>query len=156
MQGKHKGNNNSYTDQRDEELAEAFSRAKEYLLRTKGYITLSSAVNIARMSPCSRFFVSEERASKIIRRMIKHEQGKCPDPLADMIDQRRRMFSHIYIIYKRLRDNHPQFKHPDLVVLACAHPAQEFYLTSNSAKTILGRIILNSRRNGVRSCNRNL
>lgn len=156
MKGKHKGNRNSYTDQRDLELADAFCKAKEYLLCSKGYISLTDAINIARMTPCSRFFVSEERASFIIRAIISSEKKGTPDPLADMVYQRRRMFSHIYIIYKGVRNQFPQYSHEDAVAIACAHPANEFYLTIDSARVILGRITLNSKRNGIKTCKRNL
>ena len=158
MRGKHIGNRNPYTDQRDSELLRAYRRAKESLLKAKGSFLRAEALDIARSSPCSRYFVSEQRASSIIRKLLAFDryiaslQGDSPlprpeDPLRDMLYMRRRMFSHLYIQYKRLRDENPDCSHEELVTMACASPAEEFYLTIDSTRAILNSVLVNARHN---------
>lgn len=158
MKGKHPGNRNLYTDQRDHELLRAYRRAKEHLLKTKGIVLRAEALDMARCSPCSRYFVSEQRASGIIRRLIAfdnylasisegHPLPAPDDPLRNMLYMRRRMFSHLYMQYKRLRSENPSCSHEELVTMACASPAEEFYLTIDSTRAILNSVLVNARHN---------
>lgn len=158
MRGKHNGNRNPYTDQRDQELLRAYRRAKDTLLKSKGSFLRAEALDIARSSPCSRYFVSEQRASGIIRKLIAFDNyiaslsggnplPKPEDPLRDMLYMRRRMFSHLYIQYKKLRDENPDCNHEELVTMACASPAGEFYLTIDSTRAILNSVLVNARHN---------
>lgn len=165
MKGKHLGNRNIYTDQRDEELLKAYRAAKGRLMAEKGYIIQREAVDIARCSPCTRFFVSEQRASLVISQLLKFDKyieslrtgnpiPRPADALENMFYMRRRMFSHLFIIYKRLRDEHPDYTHEELVTVACATPADEFYLTQSSATEILSRIHINSANNNGYTSNK--
>lgn len=151
MRGKHAGSKTPYFDDRNKELLLAFRKAKKTLLEEKGYIRLEEALDIARHSRCSRFFVSENRASLVLRKMIAFDrqvdrigEGDCErrpeDPLGKMLYQRRRMFSHLYAVYKRIKAEQPGSTHEELVTMACATPADEFYLTINSTCEILNRI----------------
>lgn len=165
MRGKHRGNQTPYIDDRNAELLSAFRRAKQTLLQTKGVIVLNEALDIARCSPCSRYFVSEQRASTVIRKLLVLDDyldsirtpsshaavhGRSPspppdsrpdDPLASMIYMRRRMFCHLFARYKSLRAEHPDWHHEELVTVACASPASEFYLTIDSTREILSRLM---------------
>ncbi len=158
MRGKHNGNRNPYTDQRDKELLRAYRRAKESLLKSKGFVLRAEALDLARSSPCSRYFVSEQRASIVIRKLIAFDryiaslQSNEPlqmseDPLRDMLYMRRRMFSHLSLQYKKLRDENPDCTHEELVTMACACPAEEFYLTIDSTRAILNSVLVNARHN---------
>lgn len=167
MKGKHLGNRNLYTDQRDRELSAAFIRAKKALLEQKGYVILREAVDAARCSPCSRYFVSEERAGLVINKLLlfdsyieslkRGETVEIPeDPLENMIYMRRRMFSHLFMTYKRIRKENPDKPHKELVLMACSSPANEFYLTQASALEILSKIHINNNNNHGKTSNRNL
>lgn len=164
MRGKHNGNRNPYTDQRDAELLRAYRRAKKTLLDQKGYVKRDEALDLARSSPCSRYFVSEQRASIVIKKLLafdkyiksleEHNPIEMPeDPLRNMLYMRRRMFSHLFMQYKRLRDTNPDCNHEELVTMACASPAGEFYLTIDSTRAILNFISVNAKNNlGHTSC----
>ena len=158
MRGKHSGNRNPYTDMRDRELLRAYRRAKQQLLQSKGFFLRAEALDMARSSPCSRYFVSEQRASGVIRKLLAFDQylaslaagspiPRPDDPLRDMLYMRRRMFSHLFIQYKKLRDENPDCSHEELVTMACASPADEFYLTIDSTRVILNSVLVNARHN---------
>lgn len=157
MQGKHHGNRTCYIDDRDRELLAAFRKAKERLLRENGKITLSLAHELARKSPTSRFFVSEERASEVIKRYINAEKKGLPlDSVGCGLFQKRRMYNHLYIIYKQIKKDNPDLSHEEIVTMACAHPAEEFYLTNDSTRAILGVISVNHSRHGIISSDRDI
>ena len=163
MRGKHCGNRNPYTDQRDAELLRAYRRAKQSLLHEKGAIQRNEALELARNSRCSRYFVSEQRASIVIRKLLAFDgyikalaQGvstqPVEDPLRDMLYMRRRMFSHLYMQYKKLKAENPDCNHEELVTMACASPAEEFYLTIDSTRAILNMISVNARNHHGNTC----
>lgn len=85
--------------------------------------------------PCSRFWVSEERAMVVVAALIK---GK---PVLDtMRPTKREMFQEIY---KRVLDYQKQF--PDasmfeLVLKAVNSPAPKFYMTPRSAMETIYKI----------------
>lgn len=143
MKGRHKGNRNPYIDQRDHELYRAFCKAKEKMLKERGRISLSDAVDAARKSPASRYFVSEQRASIVLRHIMNNRA-----PLETMTETKNRLFRHLYVKYKALKSENPEATHEELVVMACASPAQEFYITHKTAIEILSCIHINHKSNG--------
>lgn len=163
MKGKHEGNYNAYLEQRDREFMRAYRRATYELLKVKGSVSLNEALDIARNSKTTRFFVSEQRASEIIRSLDKYvkaniamregkEYEEIPkDPMKGFFYQRRRMYSHLYIVYNKLKDENPELSHEELIVMSCASPADEFYMTIDSARAIHGRITKNLKDFGIMS-----
>lgn len=140
-----------YIDQRDKELYRAFCKAKAEQLKNNQKITLPEAVEIARTTPTSRYFVSENRASLIIKKI---EKGL--DWAFKMNYTKIRMFKHLHMEYRRLMEEYPEDTHEELVTMACACPAQEFYLTQKSAIDILSHIHRNHIEAGVFSSNQSL
>ena len=149
--GKHKGARSLYTSQRDAELHRAFCRAKERLLREKGYVLLSEAVDMARLSGTSRYFISEERAASIISNILKGRK-----PLQTMSETKNRQFRNLYVQYQALKSQFPNLPHLELVVMACASPAKEFYLTHKAATQILSLIHINHKSSGIISSDQSI
>lgn len=128
---KHRGNGNPYKEQRDQEILAAYRKA---CASTEHIRLIPDLLIRVANSPCSRFFVSETRAMDVIKRI---EKG---DELSDMLPMRRRMFLKIYEIYREMRENEPDTPFDELVLMATAHPADEFYLEPMSVSVILNRI----------------
>lgn len=96
--------------------------------------------------PSRRFWVSEERASIIISRMIKYGV----DSINKMQPKKQEMFLEIYrrvCLIMTLRPNDSLYK---IVFDVVNQPAPEFYLTSGSAKVIIHRIIKRCRQRGLK------
>lgn len=163
MKGKHEGNYNPYLEQRDREFMKAYRNAVKELLKVKGSFSLYEALNIARNTETSRFFVSEQRVSEIIKSIDNYVKAvdkarnnpSCQeipvDPMRSFIYQRRRMYTHLFIIYNKLKEQNPDIPHEELVVMTCATPAEEFYMTIESARAIHGRITKNMKDFGILS-----
>ena len=116
--------------ERNKDLIRAFSKV---------YSESSDTVNIrfyAEISnqPSKRFWVSEERASIVISKMLKG------DTLDYMIHTKREMFKEIYKIYQSFKSKYPHLLHFDLVSMAVNHKAPKFYLTPGTVKEIIYRI----------------
>jgi len=127
---KKKGSKFEYEAQRDKELSNAFRTAMvrcAVIRKTNIYKTVAAM-------PCSRFWVSEERASIVISRMM---QG---DTLDNMRPLKQEMFQEIYRRVMELHQERPEDSVYDLVWDAVHQPAPKFYLTPGSVKTILIRI----------------
>lgn len=140
-----------YIDQRDKELFRAFCKAKAEQLKNNQKITLPEAIEMARTTPTSRYFVSEHRASLIIKKIKKGL-----DWATNMNYTKIRMFKHLYMQYEMLRIEYPNDTHEELVTMACACPAQEFYLTQKTATDLLSHIHCNHIASGVFSSNQSL
>lgn len=160
MQGRHEGNYNTYLEQRDREFIKAYRKATEKLLKEKGSFTLIEALNMARNSPTTRYFVTEQRAEEVIRSLDKYydetrKQKKAKElsvhvnPLQTFNYEKQRMYSHLYIEYTRIRQLNPYVPFNEAVLMACSTPANEFYITLLSAKTIHGRIMTNMKKYGI-------
>lgn len=140
-----------YTDQRDAELYRAFCKAKWHLLQEKGKIILDEAIELARNSRASRYFVSEERASYVLREMLL---GR--NPLEKMSDSYRILFSDLYDQYLLLKYEYPTESHNALVCMACATPTNSFYITPKTAISILSMIHRNKKEYGLLSSDQHL
>lgn len=163
MKGKHKGSRNLYIDQRDNELYRAFCKAKGMLMKEKGKIILAEAVEIARTSITTRFFVSEQRASEIIKKMLKtiddirdYRGVLNNDALSDMRYQSKRLYANLFITYINLSYEYKTESHEELITRACASPAPEFFLSHKAALILLNNIHLNNTRHGIISSDQTL
>lgn len=158
MKGKHKGDYNTYLEKRDKEFLLAYRKATADLLKENGHFRHSEALDIARCTPTSRYFVSEQRAQNIMKKLDGYyalaransmkRKRLPPFPLAGFTYQRQRMYTHMYIDFCRLRDENPKLSNTDLIFMTCALPSREFYMNLNSASTILGRIRMNMKKYG--------
>lgn len=106
-----------FTQQRDEELWGAYKSA----LRTAQYIFLPDIWLAVASMPCSRLWVSEERALAVVQ---LHRAGR--QPLGDMRPQRRRLFAEVL---RRVAAADPALPLKEAVWRAVHAPAEEFYLS---------------------------
>lgn len=127
---KKKGSKFEYEQQRDDELVRAFRSAMTHC----AVIRKTNIYKVVSRMPASRFWVSEERATIVVSRIM---QG---DDLADMRPCKRRMFMEIYRRVMTLHRERPEAAVYDLVFDVVHQPAPEMFLTPGSIKTILIRI----------------
>lgn len=126
---RHRGNTNEYGRLRDAELLRHYKAA----LSRSIHITEPQAIHTAVTSPCSRFWVSEERAYAVVLTMLR---GK---PCPSRRRQRRRMFREIFRRVMQYRRLHPEISLKNAVRHIVYRPAPEFYLTDLSARTLLSK-----------------
>lgn len=128
---KRKGSKFEYEAERNKELLKAYCSQIEICSEIHLDEILSRVVN----TPCSRFWVSDERASIV---MSGIERGTAN--LDSMIESRKEMFLEIYDRVKALRINNPTMSLSELTNEVVKQPAPRFYLTAKSARTIIHRI----------------
>ena len=120
-----------FTDDRNDELMKAF----------RDTIVSHSFIDIAVVSeevvnrPCSRFWVSEERAMVVVAALMK---GK--PVLDDMRPTKREMFEEIYRRFLELRKQRPRASMFELVFAVVNSPAPKFYMTPRSAMETIYKI----------------
>lgn len=121
---KHKNCTVHFSSQRDRELMNAYRS----VLAQKKFFDFKRHYEEVVNQPCSRFWVSEERATAVISDMIK---GR---PVLDsMLPNKREMFTEIYRRVIALQKQHPDYSIYDLTMLVVNAPAPKFYLNPNSA-----------------------
>lgn len=124
---KHKGNHFEYRDERDADPLRAYRQ----------HIVTCDVIDIRRISqevvnmPASRFWVSEERAIAVMRRMKKHR------PLHGMRPLIMEMYHEIYRRVLALEMTHPDWSLFKVVFHVIRQPAPKFYLTAESARVIM-------------------
>lgn len=128
---KRQGSKFEYEAERNKELLKAYCSQVEICSEIRLDEILSRVVN----TPCSRFWVSDERASIV---MSGIERGTVN--LDSMIESRKEMFLEIYDRVKALRINNPTMSLSELTNEVVKQPAPRFYLTAKSARTIIHRI----------------
>lgn len=120
-----------FTDERNEELMRAFREA----IDKSPFIDISEVSEIIVNTPCSRFWVSEERAMVVVTTMLK---GK--PILNTMRPTKREMFQEIFNRVMALREKQPNTPLFDLVVEVVNSPAPKFYMLPRSAMEYIYRI----------------
>lgn len=125
------GSKLAFTRERNVELFHAFrmeaSRAS--------YIKLSEIGENIVNYPCSRFWVSEERAVTVVSAIMR---GK---PILDtMRPTKREMFEEIYKRVCVLKEKHSDWRLCDLVSCVVNSPAPKFYMETSSAIELLFKI----------------
>lgn len=121
----------AFTHQRNNELIRAFRKA----IDGRTFIDIAEVSEVVVNTPCSRFWVSEERATVVVAAIIK---GK--PVLESMRPTKREMFLEIYnrvIALKNSRPNTPLF---DLVMDVVNSPAPKFYMRPRCAMEIIYKI----------------
>jgi len=128
---KHFGCILEFTDQRNKELMSAFRQA----LAEQDFIDIATVSEIVVNRPCSRFWVSEERALVVISALLK---GK---PVLDtMRETKREMFTEIFNRFLVLRASEPDTPTFDLVMRVVNSPAPKFYMRPRCAMEIIYKI----------------
>lgn len=131
MAVKYRGCILEFTDERNIELMKAF----------RDTISKSQFINISEVSeaivnrPCSRFWVSEERAMGVVTALMKGRKV-----LDAMRPSKREMFTEIYRRVMDLRKAHPNLPLPKLIVRVVNSPAPKFYMQPRCAMEIIYRI----------------
>lgn len=154
---KRKGATSDFATTRNEELYETFIKV---VRGTTGLLNLNSLCAEAAERPASRFWVSENRASDVIRKIdgINAKRRKIGLPPFDIsnskrramlinialgksvLPQRARMYIEIYDRYRRLREEFPDTPTNRLVGMVIEQPAPSFYLTASGVKRIVTAI----------------
>ena len=120
-----------FTDERNDELMRAFREA----INKRTFIDITEISEEVVNMPCSRFWVSEERAMVVVTALIK---GK---PVLDtMRPTKREMFQEIYNRVLDYQKHFPDASLFELVLKAVNSPAPKFYMTPRSAMEIIYKI----------------
>lgn len=128
---KHFGNIVEFTAARNRELMRAYKKA---LYETK-YINIHDICEKVERTPCSRFWISEERASIVVSRML------AGIPLeANILQSRRDMYEEIYRRVVSLKEIHPEMSTSELCCIVVHQPAPRFYMTTRSVIEYIFRI----------------
>lgn len=124
------GNKSDFIEDRNHDLHRNFME----VLRTSKDLPLRLMFGEAAKRPASRFWVSESRAAIVIGAMMR---GEADDR---MFEKRKDMYQEIYRrVIKKMNDN-PKLCMTHAVNETVYEPAPEFYLTSESARSIIYRM----------------
>lgn len=135
------GSGFEYEYERDKDLLRAYREAMSF--RDNSVSIYHKIVSM----PSRRFWVSEERATVVITKMIKHGVHS----ISRMQPKKQEMFIEIYRRVSLMRRQRPTDSIYNIVFDVVNQQAPEFYLTSGSAKVILHRIVHKCRQRGVKS-----
>lgn len=127
---KYKGSRCDFIEERDAELL----RACTNIIGERDKISLPEVAQTLAHTPCSRFYVSEERVYIVIGYM---QRGISLD---HMIPLRREMYQEIYRRFVLFRKEHPSLTKMECIWRVCHQPAPKFYLTPGSILTILSKV----------------
>ncbi len=104
-------------------------------INQRSFIDINEISNVIVNVPCSRFWVSEERAMVVVQALIK---GK---PVLDtMRPTKREMFQEIYNRVMEKREQCPDVPLFSLVMLVVNSPAPKFYMRPRCAMEIIYKI----------------
>lgn len=120
-----------FTDQRNAELMRAFSQT----IAQCDFIDITKVSEEMVNLPCSRFWVSEERAFAVCAALIK---GK--PILRSMRATKREMFQEIYNRVMALKNEHPSKTLFEIVIKVVNSPAPKFYMRPRCAMAIIYKI----------------
>lgn len=126
---KHKGASFPYKKQRELELMNAF---KQVLSESK-HIRMDDIFGRVVNRPCSRFWVSEERATIAVSTMLRGCGGIVTNKL------KRKMYNEIFCRYKKLRLENPRVPMSHIIYSIVNSPAPQFYLSPSQAKIVINK-----------------
>lgn len=129
---KHPGCTSDFSILRNRELMAAFRAT----IATMEFVDIEAVSALIVEKPCSRFWVSEERATAVVSAIIAGQPI-----LYTMRPTKREMFLDIYNRVKPLRDEFPNKPLCDLVFLAVNSPAPKFYMQPSYAMKIIYKIL---------------
>lgn len=127
---KHIGNHFKYEDERDRELIQTFHNC----IMTSKSGNLADILHATVNSPCSRFWVSEDRAAIVLSRMFNG------DTLDNMSPTKREMYHELYRRAIERKRRCPYKTIYEIAIDVTGQPAPKFYITAPSAKTIICKI----------------
>lgn len=125
---KHKGCISDFSARRNHELLSAFRK----VIDSMDFIDINVAAEKVVNLPCSRFWISEERATAVISAIIRGQ------PITkSMHPTKREMINEIYSRVMAVRENNPQQNLCDIVFNIVNSPAPKFYMTPRYAINII-------------------
>lgn len=119
-----------FTDERNHELLKAYHEQ----MHKANYIVMPHIFELVANSPCSRFWVSEERAAIVISTMLA---GKA---IPGMRSNKREMFEEIFRRFLALREKFPDKSIYELSIKVVHQPAPRFYMTPRTVGELIYRI----------------
>ena len=119
-----------YHEERNRDLLRVYKQA---LLR-KDLTQHDEILKATVMTPAQRFYVSEERAVRVVNQWLAKQCS------SKMLPMQRMMYAEIVRRVKALRRQRPNERINRLVWEVIAQPAPRFYLTEKSAYVILRKI----------------
>ena len=103
-------------------------------LSKAGYIVMPKIFEQVANSPCSRFWVSEERAAIVISTLLA---GKV---IPNMRENKREMFDEIFRRFLIARGQYPEKSIYALAIMVVNQPAPKFYMTPRTVGELIYRI----------------
>ena len=119
-----------FTRQRNDDIM----RAYRIQILNAEYIVMPEIFRLVAESPAARFWVSEERATAVISKMLA---GKS---LSKMRPSKKEMFDEIFRRFSILRQSLPDKSILELVSIVVNQPAPKFYLTPRTIGEFIYRI----------------
>ena len=134
---KHKGNDMLFKRQRNNELMAAYRR----IAKDVTHFNVQTHFGLVACQPCSRFWVSEERAASVIGAMQRGD-----DALHGMRPTKQAMYREIHKRAARLLQERPSLTLADAAFLAVNSVAPCFYMTPRYAREIIYKMLRQARR----------
>ena len=119
-----------FTEERNKELIRVYGEK----FAEADYIVMPEIFEKVANSPCSRFWVSEERAAIVISTMLAKK------PLPNMRKNKREMFEEIFRRFLILREKYPEKSIYSLSIMVVYQPAPKFYMTPRTVGELIYRI----------------
>lgn len=119
-----------FTQERNQELMRVYQEE----LSKAGYIVMPKIFEQVANSPCSRFWVSEERAAIVISTLLA---GKV---IPNMRRNKREMFDEIFRRFLIVREQYPEKSIYALAIMVVNQPAPKFYMTPRTVGELIYRI----------------
>lgn len=119
-----------FTQERNQELMRVYQEE----LSKAGYIVMPKIFEQVANSPCSRFWVSEERAAIVISTLLA---GKV---IPNMRKNKREMFDEIFRRFLIVREQYPEKSIYALAIMVVNQPAPKFYMTPRTVGELIYRI----------------
>ena len=119
-----------FTQERNQELMRVYQEK----LSKAGYIVMPKIFEQVANSPCSRFWVSEERAAIVISTLLA---GKV---IPNMRKNKREMFDEIFRRFLIAREQYPEKSIYALAIMVVNQPAPKFYMTPRTVGELIYRI----------------
>ena len=119
-----------FTQERNQELMRVYQEE----LSKAGYIVMPKIFEQVANSPCSRFWVSEERAVIVISTLLA---GKV---IPNMRKNKREMFDEIFRRFLIAREQYPEKSIYALAIMVVNQPAPKFYMTPRTVGELIYRI----------------
>ena len=119
-----------FNQERNQELMRVYQEE----LSKAGYIVMPKIFEQVANSPCSRFWVSEERAAIVISTLLA---GKV---IPNMRKNKSEMFDEIFRRFLIAREQYPEKSIYALAIMVVNQPAPKFYMTPRTVGELIYRI----------------